>query len=60
MIGGKYNRWIVIFQEFNLKFMSDKYKKYLVFAEFILELHCEEEIIHNENFLDENLFLISS
>ena len=32
VIGGKYNQWIVILQEFNLEFMSDKSKKSLVFA----------------------------
>lgn len=60
MIGGKYNRWIFILQEFNLEFMSAKSKKYLVFVELLSELPFEEEIIHEENFLDENLFLISS
>ena len=60
MIGGKYNRRIVIFQESYIQFMSAKSKKYLVFAELISELPCEEEIIHEEIFPDENLFLISS
>lgn len=59
MIGGKYNRWIVILQEFDLESMSDKSKKSLVFAKLISELPCEEEIIHEEKFLDEHLFLIS-
>ena len=27
MIGGKYNKWIVILQEFDLKFVSEKLKK---------------------------------
>ena len=27
MIRGKYNKWIFIFQEFDLKFVSGKYKK---------------------------------
>jgi len=40
--------------------MLAKSKKYLVFAELISELPCEEEIIHEENFPNENLFLISS
>lgn len=60
LIGGKYNRSIVILQEFDLEFMSPKSKKSLVFAELILKFPCEEEIIHKENFLDEHLFLISS
>jgi hypothetical protein len=30
-IEGKYNKWIVIFQEFDLDFVSEKSKKLLVF-----------------------------
>jgi len=32
VIGGKYNKWIVILQEFDLKFMSPKLNKSLAFA----------------------------
>ena len=32
MIGGKYNKWIVILQEFDLKFVSAKSKKSLIFC----------------------------
>jgi len=60
VIGGKYNQWIVIFQELDLKFLLAKSKKSLVFVESILELPCEEAIIYEKNFLDEHLFLISS
>ena len=60
MIGGKYNRWIVILQEFDLEFMSAKSKKSLVFAELISEFPCGEEMIYDESFSDEHLFLISS
>ena len=35
MIGGKYNKWIVILQEFDLEFVSAKSKKSLIFAELI-------------------------
>jgi hypothetical protein len=35
IIGGKYNKWIVILQEFDLDFASAKSKKSLVFAELI-------------------------
>ena len=35
MIGGKYNKWIVILQEFDLEFVSVKSKKSLIFAELI-------------------------
>ena len=59
VIGGKYNRWIVILQEFDLEFMSTKSKKSLVFAELISELPYGDEIVYDESFLDENLFLIS-
>lgn len=60
VIGGKYNRWIVILQEFNLEFLSAKSKKSLVFLELISELPCEEDIVYEESFPDEHLFLISS
>lgn len=60
VIGGKNNRFIVILQEFDLEIMSAKSKKSLVFAELILEFPCEEEIVYEETFPDEHLFLISS
>jgi len=59
VIGGKYNRWIFILNEFDLEFMSTKSKKYLVFVELISAMPCEEEIIHEESYPDEHLFLIS-
>jgi len=37
IIGGKYNKWIVVLQEFDLDFSSAKSKKYLVFIELMLE-----------------------
>lgn len=60
VIGRKNNRWIVILQEFNLKFLSANSKKSLVFVELISELPCEEEIVYEESFPDEHLFLFSS
>ena len=33
MIGGKYNKWIVILQEFDLEFVSVKSKKSLTFVD---------------------------
>lgn len=60
MIGGKYNRWIVILQEFYLKSLSAKSKKSMVFTELISELPCGEYTIYEESFPDEHLFLISS
>jgi hypothetical protein len=35
IIGGKYNEWIVILQEFDLDFAFAKSKKSLVFVELI-------------------------
>ena len=60
VIGGKYNRWIIILQEFDLEFLSAKSKKSMVFAELISELPCGEDTIYEESFPDEHLFLISS
>ncbi len=60
VIGGKYNRWIVILQEFYLEFLSAKSKKSLVFTELIYELPCGEDIVYEESFLDKHRFLISS
>ena len=61
MIGGKYNKWIVILQEFDLKFVSVKSKKSLIFAELILDFpNLEEEEVYEDSFVDENIFLIST
>ena len=60
MIGGKYNRWIVILQEFDHKFLTSKYKKLLVFSKLISDLPCEEEKNYEKSFPDEHIFLISS
>ena len=48
MIGGKYNRWIVILQEFDLEFLSPNYMNSLVFANLIDELPYGEEILYEE------------
>ena len=42
MIGGKYNKWIVILQEFDLEFVSAKSKK----VEAILQLSPPKNIHH--------------
>eukprot|EP00253_Pinus_taeda_P015848 PITA_15848 len=60
VIGGKYKRWIVILQEFDLEFLSSKSKKSMVFTELISELPCGEDTVYEESFPDEHLFLISS
>ena len=61
MIGGKYNKWIVILQELDLKFVSAKLKKLLIFAELISDFPSkDEELICEDTFVDENIFLIST
>ena len=61
MIGGKYNKWIVILQEFDLEFVSAKSKKSLIFAELISDFPSEaEESVCEDTFVDEHIFLIST
>ena len=61
MIGGKYNKWIVILQEFDLEFVSAKSKKSLIFAELISDFLSEaEELVCEDMFVDEHIFLIST
>jgi hypothetical protein len=58
---GKYNKWIVILQEFDLDFASAKSKKSLVFAELISEFpRLDEDVIHVDSFVEEHIFLVSS
>jgi hypothetical protein len=61
IIGGKYNKWIFIFQEFDLNFTSAKSKKSLVFVELISYFsRIDEEIFHDDSFMYEHILLISS
>ena len=61
MIGGKYNKWILILQEFNLEFVPKKLKKSLIFAELISDFPSLEEFeVHEDSFMDEHIFLISN
>lgn len=60
VVGGEYNRCIIILQEFDLQLLSAKSKKSLVFVELVSELPCEEDIVYEENFPNEHVFLISS
>ena len=61
MIGGKYNKWTVILQEFDLEFISVKSKKSLIFAELISDFPSfEEEEVYEDTFFDEPIFLIST
>jgi hypothetical protein len=59
--GGRYLKWIIILQEFNLEFSKSKAKKSLVFVELICDLsHTDEDIEPNDSLLDESMFLIST
>ena len=61
MFGGKYNKWIVIFQEFDLEFVLAKSKKSLIFAELIFYFpSVEEEEVYEDAFVDEHIFLFST
>ena len=53
MIGGKYNKWIVILQEFDLEFVSEKLKKSLIFAELISDFPSEaKELVCEDTFVE--------
>jgi hypothetical protein len=61
VLGGKYSKWIVILQEFDLEFERAKSKKSLVFAELICDLPSPAtESLTEETIPDESLFLINS
>ena len=61
MIRGKYNKWIVILQEFDLEFISVKLKKSLIFLDLISDFpSVEEEEVYEDMFVDEHIFLIST
>ena len=61
MIGGKYNKWIFILQEFDLEFISVKLKKLLIFVELISDFpNLEEKEVYEDSFVDEHIFLIST
>ena len=61
MIGGKFAKWIVILQEFDLEFRFSKAKKSLVFTELFLDLpRNSEDVSYDESLVDDHLFLIDS
>jgi hypothetical protein len=61
VLGGKYSKWIIILQEFNLGFAKSKAKKSLVFAElFCVILYIDEDIEPSDSLPDESMFLIST
>ena len=53
-LGGKYSKWIVILQEFDLEFEKSKSKKSVVFP------NTETETVVEHPIADESLFLIST
>ena len=61
MISGKFAKWIVILQEFDLEFKLAKEKKSLVFAELLSDLpRNSEDVSYDESLVDDHLFLIAS
>ena len=61
VLGGKYSRWIVILQEFDLEFSKVTSKESLVFAELICDLpYATMESEPSDSFSDEFMFLIST
>jgi hypothetical protein len=61
VLGGKYSRWIIILQEFDLEFAKLKSKKSLVFVELICDFpHTDVETEPFDSLPDESLFLIST
>jgi len=61
VLGGKYSKWIVILQEFDLEFEKAKSKKSLVFAKLICLLPSPDtKNVAEDHTLDETLFLIDT
>ena len=61
MIGGKYNKWTVILQDFDLEFVSVKSKKSLIFAELISNFSSlDDGEVNEESFVYEHIFPIST
>ena len=61
LLGGKYSKWIIILQEFNLCFTISKSKKSLVFADLICSLPIDSPPSHFEEHIpNETIFLIST
>jgi hypothetical protein len=61
VIGRKISIWIVVLQEFDLDFVSEKSKKSMVFAELISELPVESgDVMPKESPIKGDMFLITS
>ena len=59
VIGGKYSKWIVILQQFDLVFTAAKAKKYLVFAKLLLDLpRIDREDVAHDPFPNESVYLV--
>jgi hypothetical protein len=60
-INGKFTRWIVILQEYDLEFSTPKRNKSLMLAELITTFPSDAKASTvNMDFIDEHLFFISS
>ena len=58
VLGGKYSRWIVILQEFDLEFAKVTSNKSLVFVELMCDLPCASmESEPSDSFLNDSCFL---
>jgi hypothetical protein len=61
IIGGRYSKWNVILQEFDLEYVSSKSKKSLALAELMSKIpQVDDESMVNESFPNDFLFLIDS
>ena len=59
-INGKFSRWIVILQEYDLEFSTPKSKKALVLTELVTAFHSDTTSAPvNTDFPDEHLFYIT-
>jgi hypothetical protein len=60
-VNGKFARWIVILQEYDLEFSTPKSKKALILAELVTTLPSDiPSTPVNTDFPDEHLFYIAS
>ena len=61
LLGGKYSKWIVILQEFDLEFEKSKSKKSLIVVELMCDFpRADTETVAEESITNESLFLIST
>ena len=61
MLRGKYSRWIVILQEFDLEFTKATSKNSLFFTELICDIPCDlMDSDPSDSFPNEFVFLIST